>query len=133
MEKTLLKEWEKLAQSSPKIFAQNNDQTPKFIGQKNIAVGVCQACRSTANGQKSDRWSHGRPPGSTEQLEESRTLCRSTRAVGRDFQRAELSGAVDPYGRPSSSAQRRARLCTSVDRTGRPTSGLVDYKVWQVD
>ena len=133
MEKTLLKEWEKLAQSSPKILAQNNDQTPKFIGQKNIAVGVCQSCRSTRAVDRQRSEIRPLEPRSTAWVDrptgaESRTLCRSTRTVGRTFQRAELSGAVDPYGRPSSSAQRRARLCTSVDPTGRPTSGLVDYK-----
>ena len=37
----------KLVKTHLKILAQNNDQTPKFIGQKNIAVGVCQSCRST--------------------------------------------------------------------------------------
>ena len=106
VEKTLLKEWEKLAQSSPKILAQNNDKNPQFIGQKNIVVGVCQSCRSTArstgNGQKSDRYS-----------------LRSTGPVDREEQRALLSVPVDRPGRPHKTA-RRAQFCA------RRSTGPVD-------
>ena len=121
MEKNLWNEWEKLALRVSKIFYQNNDKTLKFIGQKNIAVGVCQACRSTRAVDRQRSEIRPLEPRSTARVDratgaESRSLCRSTRTVGRNSQRAELSGAVDPYGRPSSSAQRRAHLCTSVDR-----------------
>ena len=68
----------------------------------------------------------GRPPGSTEPLEQ-RVNSLSVDPCGRPgFPESKLSGAVDPHGRPASSAQRRARLCTLVDRAGRPTSGQVD-------
>ena len=106
VEKTLLMEWEKLAQSSPKILAQNNDQTPFYRGQKNLTVGVCQSCRSTArstaNGQKSDRWS-----------------LRSTDPVDPEEQRALLSVPVDRPGRPHKTA-RRAQFCA------RRSTGPVD-------
>ena len=131
VEKNLWNEWEKLALRVSKILAQNNDQTPKFIGQKNITVGVCQSCRSTRAVDRQRSEIRPLEPRSTAWVDrptggESRTLCRSTRTVGRTFQRAELSGAVNPYGRPSSSAQRRAHLCTSVDPASRPTSDIVD-------
>ena len=55
VEKTLLKKWEKLAQKQSPNLVENNAQNPKFIGCKKLAVGVCQACRSTAwsTGQRS--------------------------------------------------------------------------------
>ena len=81
--------WEKLAQSPLEILEKNNAQTPKFIGSEKLAVGVCQACRSTirstANGLIFDRWSY-----------------RSTAQSTAQIQRAELSGPVDrPVGRPT--------------------------------
>ena len=89
MEKTLLMKWEKLAQSPLEILLKNNAQTPKFIGSEKLAVGVCQAyrstVRSTANGLIFDRWSN-------------RSTARSTAQI----QRARLSGPVDrPVGRPT--------------------------------
>ena len=73
--------------------------------------------RSTANGQKIDRWSLGRPRPGTE----SRPLCRLTDPVDRGFPESRSSLAVDrSVDRPSSQSW-RARLCTSVDRLGRPT------------
>ena len=87
VEKNLWNEWEKLALRVSKNLAQNNDKTLKFIGKKNIAVGVCQACRSTGlvDRQRSEiRPLEPRSPlGSTEPLE----------------QRVN-SLSVDPYGRP---------------------------------
>ena len=85
VEKTLLMKWEKLAQSPLEILVKNNAQTPKFIGLEKLAVGVCQTCRSTANGRISDRWSY-------------RSTARSTAQI----QRARLSSLVDhPVGRPT--------------------------------
>ena len=115
VEKTPLKEWEKLAQSSPKILLLNNDQTPKFIGCQKLAVGVCQACRST--GPVDRQRSKIRP------LEPP-----VDRLVDPKEQRALLSVSVDPVGRPAICQVKRARPCTSVDSTGRPTLELVDYK-----
>ena len=115
-----MKNWHK---NSPKILAQNNDQTPKFIGQKNIAVGVCQACRSTraVDRQRSEIRPLGlRSTGPVDRAsgtESSLSVGRPIRSTG-FFPESRSSLAVD---RPSS-AQRRARLCTSVDRVGRPTS-----------
>ena len=113
MEKTLLKEWEKLAQSSLKILLQNNDQPPKFIGCQKLAVGFCQYCRSTGpvDRQRSkirpleppvDR--PGRPiiPVST-------ALQRSTGPVDRTTVLTTCT-----------------RLCTSVDWVGRPDLAAVD-------
>ena len=49
VEKTLLIEWKKLAQSPLEILLKNNAQTPKFIGLEKLAVGVWQTCRSTGH------------------------------------------------------------------------------------
>ena len=89
LEKNLWKGLEKLAQKHSPNLGENNAQTPKFIGSEKLAVGVCQAyrstARSTANGLISDRWSY-------------RSTARSTVQI----QRAELSGPVDrPVGRPT--------------------------------
>ena len=125
VEKTLLMKWEKLAQSPLEILLKNNAQTPKFIGIEKLAVGVCQACRSTARstGQRSYfrplcHRSTGRStdPGYREQVS------LSGRPPGRPgpFQRAELSGRLTGSVDRPSCQNWRARLCTSVDRVGPP-------------
>ena len=107
VEKTSENEWEKLALKIFQIFyLQKQWQDPQFIGCQKLAVGICQNCRST--GPVDRQRSKIRPLESPVDRRvdraigaESKTLCRSTGPVGRDFQRVELSGAVDrPVGRP---------------------------------
>ena len=68
VEKTLLMEWEKLAQSPLEILEKNNAQTPKFIGSEKLAVEVLSglsvdrpADRPTVIFQTV--WAIGRPTG----------------------------------------------------------------------
>ena len=116
VEKTLLMKWKKLAQSPLEILAQNNNQTPKFIGCQKLAVGVCQTCRSTArstaNGQESDRWS-------------LRSTARSTQKNNREH--CSQFRSTRSADRPSAKL-RRARRARRSTRAGRPTSELVDYQ-----
>ena len=121
VEKTLLKKWEKLAQSLLEILSKNSPQMLHFIESGKLAVGVCQACRSTA--RSTGQRSYFRPlchrltgrstePGYREQVS------LSGRPPGRPgpFQRAKLSGrSTGSVGRPSCQNW-RARLCTSIDR-----------------
>ena len=102
VEKTLLMEWEKLAQSPLEILVKNNAQTPKFIGLEKLAVGVCQACRSTAR--------------STGQRSYFRPLCH--RSTGRSTE-ARIQRAVSLSGRPPG-AFPESRALWTVDRVGRP-------------
>ena len=121
--------WEKLAQSPLEILEKNNAQTPKFIWLEELAVGVCQACRSTA--RSTGQRSYFRPlcHRSTGRLTEVRYrehCSLSGRPVCRPgpFQRAELSGrSTGSVDRPPA----RSQACTSVHvgrPPGRPTSEL---------
>ena len=117
-----------------KILVKNNAQTPKFIGLEKLAVGVCQACRSTA--RSTGQRSYFRPLGHRSTGRSTKPGYReqnslSGRPLGRpgSFQRAELSGrSTGSVGRPSCQ-NRRARLCTSVDRPVDRLQNSVDRSV----
>ena len=121
VKKTLLMEWEKLAQSPLEILLKNNAQTPKFIGlEKTSRWGsvrpVGRPSSRPANGHISDRCAIGRPAGRPSQDTESSLSVRSTARSTGAFQRAELSGrSTGSVGRPSC----QNWLCTSV-HVGRP-------------
>ena len=77
--------------------------------------------RSTANGQKYDRWATAVDrPGRPKQNREQSSLLRSTGPVDPENQRADiLLRSTGPVDRPSDS--KRAQTCARpVDRPGRP-------------
>ena len=89
-------------------------QMPHFIESGKLAVGVCQNCRSTArstaNGQKSDRWGWVDRPGRPNLWNREQTLCRSTGPVDRGFLESKALRTVDRPGQPSRSTGPPARL-----------------------
>ena len=87
--------------------------------EKLAAGAIFQPWRSTANGQKINRWSFGRPPG--------RSLGRPSKPYGRP---PSPESGVLAVGRPLVDRPKWLAsmhvLCTSVERSGRSTLGPVD-------
>ena len=89
--------------------------------------------RSTANGQKFDRWNLGRPARSTVPNQRANALWPIDRSVDRPSLTVDRSvdrphprvGYLQSVDRPKWLASVHV-LSTSVDRSGRPTLGPVD-------
>ena len=125
------KEVGKLAQSPLEILVKNNVQTPKFIGLEKLAVGVCQACRSTA--RSTGQPSYFRPfepsvdrPADRARIQRASLSVRSAARPAEAFPESRALWTVDRVDRPAILQNWR---CTSVHvgRSGRST-GLSQYR-----
>ena len=125
--KTSLKEYEKLAQKLSKNLNQNSPQMPHFIESGKLAVGVCQACRSTVRptGQRS----YFRPfePSVDRSVGRARIqrASLSVRSTGA-FPKSRVLWTVDWVGRPATCQ----KLGVHVGRPpGRPANGHISDRL----
>ena len=125
VEKTLLMEWEKLAQSPLKILVKNNTQTPKFIGLEKLAVGGLSglsvdrpADRPTVIFQtvvpSVDR------PVDRARIQRAEALCRSIARSTGAFPESRALWTVDRVGQPALLPELAVHVCARRS-TGRST------------
>ena len=125
----------KTSETHLKILGKNNAQTPKFIGSEKLAVGVCQVCRSTArstaNGQKSDRWGCGRPPGRPNLWNRESESLPVDRPVDRGISREQTS--LDGRLGRSTGPPARTGVHVCARRSTAPVDRLQPQSTWSVD